>query len=98
MLQSSSVLLSSSSDTLNNSSAVRQDQLTRLLTLIRRRSAIQSAITDSHATLISAYDGASKELRRAIKYRRDEIQENLDAARAASAEQEENEENEAPSA
>jgi hypothetical protein len=80
------------------SSAIRQDQLTRLLALIRKRTAIQSAIADSHTKLVQAYDSASKDLRRAIKYRRDDIMENLEAAReAAESEEQENKENEAPS-
>jgi hypothetical protein len=80
------------------SSAIRKDQLTRLLALIRKRTAIQAAIADSHATLVKAYDSASKDLRRAIKYRRDDIMENLEAVReAAEGEEQENKENEAPS-
>ena len=80
------------------SSAIRQDQLTRLLALIRKRTAIQAAIANSHTTLVQAYDSASKDLRRAIKYRRDDIMENLEAAREADeSEEQENKEKQAPS-
>lgn len=83
-------------------SAIRQDQLTRLLTLVQKRSLIETAIADSHTKLQQSYDTASKELRRSIKFRADLIKDTVAAATADSGEQQdahssgEDKENEAP--
>ena len=71
------------------SSAIRQDQLTRLIALIRKRSAIEAAINESHTRLSEAYETASRDLRRAIKIRSEAISDKVAVAAAASEDQEE---------
>ena len=58
---------------LQRRSDIRQEQLTRLLNLIRERSTIETAIADSHTRLNQSYETASKELRRCTKHHTDKI-------------------------
>lgn len=60
--------------TLKHRSDIRQDQLTRLLTLVRKRTAIETAIAESHTRLNRAYEVAATELRRSIVQRSNELE------------------------
>jgi hypothetical protein len=85
-------------------SAIRQEQLNRLLTLVRKRTAVEIAIAESHIRLIQAYETASSKLRRSTKDHVDKIENAVAAASPDSETQEhghgraENKENEAPPA